>query len=458
MTKTNWYAQVCLKEKFEEWECVTSEEMYAYFGFLILMGMVNLPSIRDYWRRDIAFNYRPLSSRISRTRFLDIHRFIHFVNNDSLPTYGDPNYSKIQKVKPILTYISSKLQNLLVPDRDVAVDEAMVKYKGRSSIKQYMPQKPVKRGFKIWMLADSATGYVLKFTVYKGKTGNSVERGLGANVVKRLTEHLHNKYHHVYFDNFFMGIDLMLDLLRQGTYGCGTMRADRKGFPESLRRLVKTGLPNRGDHEMVRNGNLCVYVWQDTKAISCCSTNSEPSISTVSRKQKDGSSLDINCPTAITNYNNKMGGVDRNDQLRGYYNIEVKSRKFYKYLFYAALDVAITDTFIMCKFFPTLKQKNLKEFRVQLANELIGNYNTRKRRGRPSQSQGVSGFSSQHFPSKAVTRRNRCHFCIKYKRGPPRQTAWECKDCNLYFCHTGKDGDCFLLYHTQCGTEIHVEQ
>ena len=57
------------------------------------------------------------------------------------------------------------------------------------------------------------------------------------------------------------------------------------------------------------------------------------------------------------NYNNKMGGVDRNDQLlRGYYDIEVKSRKFYKYLFYAAMDVAITDTFIMCKFFPT---KNL---------------------------------------------------------------------------------------------------
>ena len=73
-----------------------------------------------------------------------------------------------------------------------------------------------------------------------------------------------------------------------------------------------------------------------------------------------------------------MGGVDRNDQLRGYYNIEVKSRKFYKYLFHAALDVTKTDTFIMCMFFPTLKQKKKKEFRVQLANELIGNYNTMK--------------------------------------------------------------------------------
>ena len=103
----------------------------------------------DYWRKDIVFNYRPLSSRISRTRFLDIHRFLHFVDNESLPSYGDPRYSKIQKVKPVLTYISSKFQELFNPGRDLSVDEAMVKYKGRSSIKQYMPKKPIKRGFKI---------------------------------------------------------------------------------------------------------------------------------------------------------------------------------------------------------------------------------------------------------------------------------------------------------------------
>ena len=101
------------------------------------------------------------------------------------------------------------------------------------------------------------------------------------------------------------------------------------------------------------------------------------------------------------NYNSKMGGVDRNDQLRGYYNIEIKSRKYYKYLFYAALDIAITNAFAKSKFFPSLKKKNLKEFRVQLANELIGNYNSRKRRGRPNQSQPVRGFSPMHFPSKA---------------------------------------------------------
>ena len=79
-----------------------------------------------------------------------------------------------------------------------------------------------------------------------------------------------------------------------------------------------------------------------------------------------------------------MGGVDRNDQLRGYYSIKLKSRKNYMYLFFAAVDIAITNSFVLSKFFPDLRKENVKEFRLALANLLIGEYNSRKRRGRPS--------------------------------------------------------------------------
>jgi hypothetical protein len=44
----------------------------------------------------------------------------------------------------------------------------MVALKGRSTLKQYMPMKPIKRGFKVWVAADSRTGYMLNFKVYKG--------------------------------------------------------------------------------------------------------------------------------------------------------------------------------------------------------------------------------------------------------------------------------------------------
>ena len=147
-TETNRYASLCLKEKYDKWDKVTIEELYAYFGFMILVGIVNLLSIKDYWRNDEDFNYRPLANRISRTWFLQIHRFLHFVDNDTLLSYGEPGYSKIQKVKPILIQISANCTEQFIPGRDLSADEAMVKFKGRSYIKQYMPKKPIKRSLQ----------------------------------------------------------------------------------------------------------------------------------------------------------------------------------------------------------------------------------------------------------------------------------------------------------------------
>lgn len=48
----------------------------------------------------------------------------------------------------------------------------MIKLKGRSSLKQYIPDKPIKRGYKVWTPAD-AHGYVVcQFQVYEGKKDN----------------------------------------------------------------------------------------------------------------------------------------------------------------------------------------------------------------------------------------------------------------------------------------------
>jgi hypothetical protein len=46
----------------------------------------------------------------------------------------------------------------------------MIPFKGPSSIKQYLPLKPVKRGFKVWAMADALNGYLYDFNVYTGAT------------------------------------------------------------------------------------------------------------------------------------------------------------------------------------------------------------------------------------------------------------------------------------------------
>ena len=129
-----------------------------------------------------------------------------------------------------------------MPQREVAVDKAIIKFQGRSSLKQYMPQKPIKRGIKVWVLGDSSNGYFVDFTVYTRKEGNVAVKGLGFQVVLLLAKQLQGKHHvHVvYFNNFFTSVELLEELLKWGLYACGTVRSNRKQFPKEVCEATST--------------------------------------------------------------------------------------------------------------------------------------------------------------------------------------------------------------------------
>lgn len=97
-------------------------------------------------------------------------------------------------------------------------------------MKQYLPKKPTKRGFKIWVRADSTNGYVSDFDVYTGKEDTSTT-SLGAKVVERLSTPLVGGHYHLFFDNFFTSLPLVDSLLANNLYACGTFRKDRRGVP-----------------------------------------------------------------------------------------------------------------------------------------------------------------------------------------------------------------------------------
>ena len=131
----------------------------------------------------------------------------------------------------MIDHLSSRFTDLYNPHKEVVVDEAMIKFTGRSTLKQYMP---VKRGIKVWALADSHNGYFHKFQVYTGKEGSG-EKHLGQRVVKDLTRHLKGRNHHVFFDNFFTSEQLLRDLAEDNIFACGTARKDCRGFPPALK-------------------------------------------------------------------------------------------------------------------------------------------------------------------------------------------------------------------------------
>jgi len=65
----------------------------------------------------------------------------------------------------LLDVVGEHFSKFYKPGCALSIDEAMIKFDGRLSWKQYMPKNPTKWGMKLWCLCDSVTGYCLKFDV-----------------------------------------------------------------------------------------------------------------------------------------------------------------------------------------------------------------------------------------------------------------------------------------------------
>lgn len=138
-------------------------------------------------------------------------------------------------------------------------------------------------------------------------------------------------------------------------------------------------------------------------------------------------------------------------------HIRLKTVKNYKYIFWFLVEVAIENAYILSKYSPStdlpMGERNLKCFRMKLATQLIDNYNSRKRRGRPRSnvpSPDPQRPCLEHFPSRSRSRR--CVYCHRHRTPPRRrESIWTCTACEGHpsLCLTGLDdgSNCFKLWH-----------
>lgn len=189
---------------------LTIDEVKAFFGMLIIMGFNPLPSMRLYWSQDKNFYNERVARVMPLKRFLKILRYLHLNDNSKMPKKGQPNFDRLYKLRPLLDHINEIFKKMFSPSRYLSVDESMVRFKGRSSLKQYMPMKPIKRGFKVWVIACAVTGYCLGISVYEGKyEGDNTMKSLGERVIDKLTIAFQGLGYCLFYDNFFSNIVMM---------------------------------------------------------------------------------------------------------------------------------------------------------------------------------------------------------------------------------------------------------
>ena len=173
-------------------------------------------------------------------------------------------------------------------------------------------------------------------TKYEGKEDSSqtsAATGLGIWVVLSLTNSLTKSGTHETFSNFFSSFELLEELHRLGIFATGTVTSNRK----ELLAKQKTSM-EKGDYKWRTSQHTAYIQWMDSKLVHVLTTAFDPEdYGEVRRMQSSGTAITVRCPSAVSEYTKRMGGVDSFDQKRGCYSVSHRSRRWWLRIFFLLL-------------------------------------------------------------------------------------------------------------------------
>ncbi|CAK1592174.1 unnamed protein product [Parnassius mnemosyne] len=333
---------------------ITTTEIEQFIGIVIFTSLVHLPSTRMYWSNNIG--QHQVNSIMTCNKFEMIKRHLHFNNNEDFKPPGTQSHDKLFKIRPLIEKLRERL--LLIPKEEyLAVDEQIIPTKARHQLKQYNPAKPHKWGYKNQVLSG-VSGFSYDFDIFAGDQSNifpsdAPDLGVSSNVVTRLTSTVpRNVNHKIFFDNWFNSIKLQVYLYKNGLLPLGTIR---------MNRVPNADMPTEKDLKKIGRGTmvekiaivddvkLSLVSWYDNKVVNLLSAfvGSEPTSTKTRYFRKDKQYKDITSPQCVDVYNRHMGGVDLLDSLLGLYRIKIRSRQWYKKIFFHLVDMCAVNAWLL---------------------------------------------------------------------------------------------------------------
>ena len=281
------------------------------------MGLVTKPIISAYWSTDPVSTSPFFTSVMSRARFLQILRYLHFADNNLAPHHDSEEHNKLYKIQSFLNLVVARFQEVYSPHWQLAIDETLIKFKGKLHFRQFIPIKPGRFGIKAFSLAESKSGYVLNSKIYTDRENNEVQRDLGRKVVLSVFQLYLDKGFYAFMDNYYTSVALFEELEDRKTLACGTVRSNRVGLPKEICGLKEK--LERGESLYRQKGKLTCVTWRDRKPVSFLATipTSETDSTVVQRSVNVNGrwvKKDFARPSVVDLYNTYMGCVDVSDQ------------------------------------------------------------------------------------------------------------------------------------------------
>lgn len=110
-------------------------------------------------------------------------------------------------------------------ERNLAVDESLMKFRGKLCYVQCNPSKRALFGFMFYKICESSSVYCVQYSIYTGKKPSGAkEIPSSAAIVLELLHPYFCKVYAVALDNWYTSPDLFVKLIDEKTNALGTVR------------------------------------------------------------------------------------------------------------------------------------------------------------------------------------------------------------------------------------------
>ncbi|KAJ8304087.1 hypothetical protein KUTeg_017670 [Tegillarca granosa] len=94
------------------------KEFKEFIAVILNMGLIRKPTLEQYWKTPW---FREM---FSRNRFQLILKFLHVVNNKTIPSKGQQGYRPDAKFKPVIDHFNMRSKYLYKPSQKLSIDES----------------------------------------------------------------------------------------------------------------------------------------------------------------------------------------------------------------------------------------------------------------------------------------------------------------------------------------------
>ena len=354
-------------------------------------------------------------------------------NDDDIKNVDEEKKKNVwfKKLVPIVEHFrNTSLSLVFTLGSNVAIDEMIIRFRGRSNETHRIKNKPIGEGYKFFVVSET-DGYCLNCTPdgriaaknneleYEkdrsmGKTESMIlhlvefisslkEKQINrirkrVRVLTRTRQQRGNEVVEVVQDKFIVTMDnyftlpkVIAKLREKGIGVVGTSRF-RKNWPSKELKCIDGEKVQFNDFFwMIDTHSTLVARWKDNGMVFLTSTVHQVG-NTIERLRKkprstatnknhveavwgNNGSTNIYIPTLVDDYNHWMGGVDMTDQLISYYHPNIRCFRTWLPMFLQILSMIRTNSFVVYKSYYNQQNRkpplNHKQFTLAMIESLL---------------------------------------------------------------------------------------